>query len=170
MKRFILILSAFCIAAPALAKAPTPPSRAAAMGVLYAQLSPQRWRIGFADTGTLNAQSVERRILKEAAKLTLHEGFTWFAPIGENPEPVETKTAIEVTRPPDSNEPPSLYLTWGSTCGGAWAFAPTPDGLCKASPTGQADRWQATTQIMMGHGIVPANGRAYDARQVLKTP
>ncbi len=170
MKRLVLAAAALCLATPAFAKAPTPANQPAAVGFLYTQLSPQRWRVGIADTGPFDGPQIERRILREAATLTLRQGFSWFAPIGERPEPVETKAATAIDHPADTDSAPSLHLTWGAACRGQWSFAPTPDGLCKAAQKGPADRWQATTQVMMGHGVAPANGLAFDARKVLKTP
>jgi hypothetical protein len=143
-------------------------SRIPEEGLLYQQLSPERWRIGWRGVGAFDAARVQHDVLRHAAKLTLSRSFDWFEPIGERPEPVEDKTAVDPQRPSDGREDAGLRLKWGEACASGWTFGPDPASLCKGEDRPPAAAYQATTQIIMGHGVPPRNGLALSARSVMK--
>jgi hypothetical protein len=143
-----------------------PPGR----GVLYEPLSPQRWRVGFSGVGGFDRADVEARIWRQSAKIALRNGFDWIEPIGERTAPVESTAALDPQRPETQIGPPRLRLRWGALCDGAWSFTGDPAKLCDTTRAAAARAYQATTQVMMGHGPPPRNGLALAARAVLKTP
>ena len=99
MKRVLWLLLALAPWTTLEARTRPAPSFLDHRGLLYEQLSPQRWRIGVTGVGAFDTSEVRHRLLRRAAKLTLSRGFDWFEAIGDRPEPVETKDAVDVPAP-----------------------------------------------------------------------
>ena len=150
-------------------KGPPPPAAGPGDHILYTQLSSVRWRIGMKGEGAFDPTEINTAVMRKAAKLSLAYGFDWFEPIGERAEPVESLSAVDPRRPLDSRAEATLMLKWGRLCADGWKFGPDPMTLCPAG-VGASTAFQATTQIMMGHGLAPRNGLAMNARAVLKGP
>jgi hypothetical protein len=167
MKRHLAVILALTPLGAPLAKTPVM-AKSDHRGVLYQQLSPQRWRVGFDGLGAADPPAIQHLILRTAAKLTLARGFDWFEPIGERPEPVETAAASDPQRPLEPRADFGLRLRWGMRCASGWAYGPAPGALCAGGGADPSVPFQATTQIMLGHGVAPANGVALNARSVLK--
>jgi len=151
------------------AKGPAPPAIGPGDHILYTQLSSVRWRIGMRGEGAPDPAEINTAVMRKAAKLSLAYGFDWFEPIGERAEPVESLAAIDPRRPLDSRAEATLMMKWGRLCADGWKFGPDPQILCPVGP-GATPTFQATTQIMMGHGLAPRNGLAINAHAVLKGP
>ena len=145
------------------------PVRSNQAAILYVQLSPERWRIGMSGLGAFDRAQVEHQVLRKAAKLMLSRGFDWFEAIGERPEPVESENAVDPQRPLQARADPGLRLRWGERCQTEWAFGADPALLCQGLAETAPRPFQATTQIMMGHGAAPRNGLALKAREVMKS-
>ncbi len=129
---------------------------------LYEKLAATRWRVGALSAAPLDPEAARPTILRTAAKLTLRYGFDWFEPIGEPREPVDGPKS------PDPAPGAGRKLRWGERCKGGWRFAMAPGELCAEDPS-ETPAFQASTQIVMGHGPTPRTGEALDARTLLKT-
>lgn len=135
--------------------------------ILYTQLSVVRWRIGMKGQGAADPVAISHVVRRKAAKLTLDYGFDWFEAIGERPEPVESVDAVDPRRPLSGKPGQNLMLKWGRACTVGWQFNEDLTAICPSDPA--LDRpFQATTQILMGHGLPPRNGLAVSANAVLK--
>jgi hypothetical protein len=128
---------------------------------LYAKLSATRWRVGVLSETPLDPEGTQRRVLRTAAELTIRYGFDWFRPIGEPKEPVEGPLS------PDPAPGAGRRLRWGERCKDGWRFATAPAELCGDAPSPKVG-FQASTQVVMGHGPTPRTGEAVDARSLLK--
>jgi hypothetical protein len=154
--------------ATARSRSSAPPPEKPGQHILYTQLSPVRWRIGMKGDGAFDPAEIDTAVLRKAAKLSLTYGFDWFEPIGERAEPVESADAVDPRHPLESRAEATLVLKWGRLCVDGWKFGPDPRSLCPAGE-GVTPAFQATTQIVMGHGLAPRNGLALNARTVLKS-
>ena len=135
------------------------------------QIEANRWRVDFSGNTLTSRQTVERYLLFRAAQLTVDNGYDWFQAVARH-----------------TDKQSSYYGDgFGDGWGPEWGlYRPGPGGgygFGGFGPYGgfgyvgwgggafdidQVTRYQASTEIVLGHGPKPANNpRAYDARQVL---
>ena len=162
----------FAVAASALAltvaacATPTPygpmqPGRAG--GYAEQRLEANRFRVAFAGNSVTSREQVEMSLLLRAAELTVQEGFDWFAT-------VERATDRD-TRYVGGRDPfyDPYYRGWNPYWrfyrGGSWSrFDPYWNDI----NVRQIDRFEATSEIVMGRGPKPAGDpNAFDARDVI---
>ena len=131
------------------------------------QIEANRWQVGFKGNALTSRQTVERYLLYRAAELTTSQGYDWF-------EAVERHTDKKTETYAD---PDPFYAGWGGHWGPSWGvyrrgfgwrygygdpfWGPGPYDYS------QVDQFQATAEILMGHGQKPADRQAFDARSVL---
>ncbi len=170
MRRLLIVIALLAPLSVADAKpksALPPPPEVKGDHILYTQLSVVRWRIGMKGAGAPDPAAITHAIRRKAAKLTLDYGFDWFEAIGERAEPVESIDAVDPRRPLSGRPGQDLMLKWGRACAAGWQFNADPQAICPSEATPD-HAYQATTQILMGHGLAPRNGLAVGARAVLK--
>lgn len=133
------------------------------------QIEPERVRVTFAGNSLTSRETVERYLLYRAAQLSLERGFDHFTLVDRDTEK-RTRTVVE--RPFGS----SAFGFWGPS----WRLYGRGFGWRSWDPffgdpfwdrdidIRTVDRFEATAEIVMGHGPKPANElRAFNARAVV---
>ena len=138
------------------------------------QIEANRWKVEFAGNSLTSRQTVERYLLFRSAQLTLAQGYDWFQSVDRH---TERQTEFYGDADPFfGGWGPSwgLYrpgLGWGYGYGGYGGFGGFGYGGFGggAFDIDQVTRYQATVEVLMGHGPKPANNpHAYDARSVVE--
>lgn len=160
-----LVLAA---AALALAACATPtPYRAAGPGAYggYAEqrLESNRYRVTFSGNSVTSREQVEMSLLLRAAELTVQDGYDWFTTVNRATD----RDSWFVGRP-DALYRDRYWSSWGPSWryhrAGAWSrWDPYWSDDLR-----QIDRYEASSEILMGRGPKPAdNPDAFDARDVI---
>jgi len=154
---------------------PLSPKNAQSGGFTQTKIEPGRWRVTFQGNSLTSRGTVENYLLYSAAELTLSQGFDWF-------ETADRSTDKQT----DTYALPGPYgygwrpywrfyggrhgwATWDPYWGGPWG--PGWGGRFGGPPWGPdvetVERYEASAEIVMGHGPKPANDRrAMDAHEV----
>jgi hypothetical protein len=175
MKR--LLFAAIAVSALALAgcETATPyqplgaPHAQASGGYFDHQIEANRWQVGFKGNSLTSRETVERYLLYRSAELTLSQGFDWFEAVQRH---TDKKTDTYA-------EPDSVYGGWGGYWGPQWGFYRRGfgwrygywgDPFFGPGPFDyeQVNQFQATAEILLGHGQKPNDRQAFDARQVIE--
>jgi hypothetical protein len=154
------------------------PGAQASGGYADQQIEGDRWRVSFSGNSLTSRETVERYLLFRAAQLTLNRGYDWFTTVQRN-------TNRKTDYVGDSFGPWGGYWApdwglyrrgygWGY---GAWAGpgfgwrnwgAWGPGWGAGPVDIEQVDRYQASAEIVMGHGQKPGGDpHAFDARAVV---
>jgi hypothetical protein len=133
------------------------------------RIEDNRYRVTFAGNTMTSRETVETYLLYRAAELTEARGFDWFVMADRN---TERKSRTSIDRPFSAGP----YGYWGPS----WRYRGRGFGWRVWDPfwddpfwdrqidVTTVDRYEASAEIVMGHGPKPAdNRRAFDARQVL---
>ena len=127
------------------------------------------YRVTFSGNSLTSRETVERYLLYRAAELTVNQGFDWF---------VDTHRATD--KKSSLYADPFYGAGFGASYGWGWrpswryrggfgwrSYDPWLGGPFWADQYNvqQIDRYEASSEVRMGHGPKPAN--ALDARQVL---
>jgi hypothetical protein len=127
-----------------------------------------RWRVTFSGNSLTSRETVEKYLLYRAAQLTTEQGFDWF-------EPTDRRTERNTRYVGTS----TYWSTWGSQWNPHWGFGgpwgwrrrdfwgPGP-GWPNDIDIRQVNRYEASTEIVMGKGPRPPGQQAIDAHQVLE--
>ena len=148
---------------------PAPPGTAGNEGYGYSdfKIDATHWRVSFAGNSLTSRETVEKYLLYRAAQLTTEQGFDWF-------EPTDRRTERNTRYVGTS----TYWSTWGSRWDPHWGFGgpwgwrqrdfwgPGP-GWPSDINVRQVNRYEASTEIMMGKGPSPSGPEAFDAHQVL---
>lgn len=138
------------------------------------QIDSDRFQISFSGNSLTSRETVERYLLFRAAELTLQRGFDNFVLVSKDTE-TRSQTYIDRSWGPNG---------WGGAWGGywrpSWRWYRPRFGWRSWDPffgdpfydrdfdTTTINRYEATAEIVMGHGPKPAgNVRAFDAHEVV---
>lgn len=143
------------------------------------QVAPDRFLVTFAGNSVTERETVERYLLFRAAELTVQRGFDHFVTVQRDTD----RQSRTYTTPGFGG-----FGAFGPYWGPAWGFYGRGFGYRRfggfyggyGGPFGfggfndfdirQVDRFEATAEIVMRRGPIPAGElRAFDARQVLAT-
>ena len=131
------------------------------------RIEENRYRVNFAGNSMTSRDTVERYLLFRAAELTLQQGYDWFEMADRG---TERKSQTYVDRPFSTGP----YGYWGPW----WSYRSPRFGWRTWDPfwgdpfwdrdldVRTVDRYEASAEIVMGHGSKPASPRAFDAREV----
>jgi hypothetical protein len=134
------------------------------------QIEANRFRVEFAGNSLTSRQTVERYLLFRAAQLTVNNGFDWFQSVDRH---TDKQTSYYGDDFGGGWGPEwGLYrpgFGWGYGFGGfgpygGFGYGPWGGG---GFDIDQVTKYQASVEIVMGHGAKPNNPHAYDARQVI---
>jgi len=144
-------------------------------GYSETKLEADRWRVTFQGNSLTSRGTVENYLLYHAAELTLSQGFDWFA-MADRSTDKQTDT-YALPGPYGYGWRPYWrfyggrrgWATWDPYFGGPWG--PGWGGRFGGGPWGPdfetVERYEASAEIVMGHGPKPANDRhALDAHEV----
>ncbi len=173
MKRILFAAAVLLASALAACETATPyqPLHArgtqASGGYFDHQIEANRWQVGFKGNELTSRQTVERYLLYRSAELTTTQGYDWFEAVERHTDKKTEGYAV-----------PDPYYAgfggyWGPRWGlyrrGGWSYG-YGDPFWGPGPFDydQVNQFQATAEILMGHGKKPANRQAFDARSVLE--
>lgn len=147
------------------------PNEHASGGYFERQIETDRWQVGFKGNDLTSRETVERYLLYRAAEVTLSHGGDWF-------ETVQRATDKKVEGVTDyGGYDPYFGAYWGPSWGiyrrgfgwggyGVWGdpaiFGP---GIVTYD---EIQRYEATAEIVIGHGPKPNDKQAFDARSVIE--
>jgi hypothetical protein len=145
------------------------PGAQASGGYFDHQIEANRWQVGFKGNALTSRETVERYLLYRSAELTLAQGYDWFEAVDRHTDK-KTETYAE---------PDPFYAGWGGYWGPRWGlYRPSygwrygywGDPFWGPGPVdlNQVDQYQATAEILMGHGEKPNDRQAFDARSVMQ--
>lgn len=167
--RPVLVVAAATLALSACATAT--PYGPAGMGTRYGyseqRVDADRYRVSFAGNSVTAREQVEMSLLLRAAELTRENGYDWFATVNR-----ATDRDVRYQSTPD----PFYYDRYRPFWGPSWRYYRrgywSPWGF--SDPFGpdfdvrEIDRFEATAEIVMGHGRKPADDpNAFDASEVI---
>jgi hypothetical protein len=174
MKRSLLaalILTASAVAACETATPYQPlgaPNSQAAGGYFDHQIEANRWQVGFKGNELTGRETVERYLLYRSAELTLSQGYDWFEAADRH---TDKKT--------DAYATPDPYAGWGGYWGPRWGlyrrgygwrYGAWGDPFWGPGPVdyNEVNQYQATAEIILGHGQKPNDRQAFDAHSVIE--
>ncbi|CAN5411197.1 hypothetical protein BH09PSE1_BH09PSE1_27250 [soil metagenome] len=172
----VLLAAVAALALSACATAtPYQPSAGGRMGGYAEQrLENDRYRVSFSGNSVTSREEVETGLLLRAAELTTESGFDWFATVNRA---TDRDTRFLNTGP---SFPGAGYDPYFNRFGGGWGpswryynrgyWSPWGDPFWGRSDfdVRQIDRYEATSEIIMGRGAKPAGDpNAFDAREVI---
>lgn len=175
MKRLMLVAALLSASALAGCETATPyqplgaPGSQASGGYFDHQIEANRWQVGFKGNSLTSRQTVERYLLYRAAELTASQGYDWFEAVNRH---TDKKTDVY-------SDPDPFYAGFGGYWGPRWGLYRRGFGWRSgyygdpfwgpgAFDSTQVDQFQATAEILLGHGQKPADRQAFDAHSVLE--
>ena len=145
---------------------PAPPGGPQAGGYGYGdyKVDATHWRVTFSGNSLTSRETVEKYLLYRAAQLTLDQGFDWFDTTDRH---TDSTTSYYGADPFWASYGWGWRPRWGF--GGSWgwrswgAWGPGPDFDVQ-----QANRYEASAEIVMGHNPAPTGQHVFDAHEVQK--
>ncbi len=138
------------------------------------QVEADRWRVTFAGNSLTSRETVERYLLFRAAQLTTGQGYDWFTTVQRHTNK-DTDYIGDYGGGWGGYWGPEWglyrrgfgwgYGYWGGAGFGGWGGPGWGGGPIDVE---QVSQFQATAEIIVGHGSKPSNDpRAFDARAVV---
>lgn len=139
-------------------------SSEASGGYSEVRLQSDRWRVTFAGNDLTSRETVETYLLYRAAELTVKSGYDWFTTAQRSTDATSEVYNYPIARP------------WGPMWGPRWRYH---NGLgvwrtwdpWYSDPffdVAEVTQYEASAEIVMGHGAKPANDpHAFDARSLM---
>ena len=163
---------------------PAPQGRAAAgsFGYSDSKIDSAHWRVNFAGNSFTSRETVEKYLLYRAAELTLEQGFDWFQTTDRH---TDTKTSYYSDPDPFYRSPfwsdygwgwrPSwrYYGSFGGGFGGggfgwrSWNPWYGDPFWADRVDIQQVQRFEASSEIVMGKGDAPSGARVFNAHEVI---
>lgn len=129
------------------------------------RLEPNRYLVSFSGNSVTSRDMVEMSLLLRAAELTVENGYDWFQTVDRATD----RDSRFYVRPD-----PFYYDRYSPFWGPQWRFynrgywSPWDPYWGRNVDIDQVDRYEATSEIIMGRGPKPANDiNAFDAREVV---
>jgi hypothetical protein len=176
MKQSLFAALALSVVALAACETATPyqplgaPGTQATGGYFDRQIETNRWQVGFKGNDLTSRETVERYLLYRAAELTVSQGYDWFEAVDRH---TDKKTDTYAS-------PDPLYAGWGGYWGPRWGlyrrnygwrygyFGGDPFWGPGPVDFNEVNQFQATAEILMGHGQKPNDRQAFDAHSVIE--
>ena len=154
---------------------PAPPGHSAAgYGYSDTKIDQVHWRVSFAGNSLTSRETVEKYLLYRAAELSLEQGFDWFQTTDRH---TDAKTSYYSDPDPFYRSPYWASYGWGwrpswRYYGGfGWrSWDPWFGGAFWANNVDiqQVNRYEASSEIVMGKGDAPSGEKVFDAHEVMK--
>jgi hypothetical protein len=139
-------------------------------GYAEQRLENDRYRVSFAGNSVTSREQVEMGLLLRAAELTTESGYDWFATVNRDTDRDVRYQAMGGFRDPFYRDRygPFWGPSWRYSRRGLWSPWGDPFWGRNDFDVRQIDRYEATSEIVMGRGAKPANDpNAFDAREVI---
>lgn len=130
-----------------------------------------RYRVSFSGNSVTSREQVEMALLLRAAEVTLESGGDWFSTVERT---TDRDVRYQATMDPYyRGYGPYWGPSWRYYRGGAWSpwgwGGPYGGGYGGYGDVREIDRYEATTEILVGRGPKPAgDANAFDAREVVQ--
>ena len=136
-------------------------------GYAEQRLESDRYRVTFAGNSVTSREQVEMGLLLRAAELTTENGYDWFSTVNRA---TDRDTRFQSTPDPfySSYYGPYWGPSWRYYRRGFWSPWNDPFWGRDDFDVRQIDRFEATSEVVMGRGQKPAGDpNAFDAREVI---
>ena len=125
-----------------------------------------RYRVSFSGNSVTSRDQVEMALLLRAAEVTAENGYDWFSTVNR-----ATDRDVRFQAIPDpfyrDRYSPFWGPTWRYQRRGLWS--PWGDPFGRDFDVREIDRFEASSEIIMGRGAKPAGDpNAFDAREVVQ--
>ncbi len=180
MKRLVLTMAALAALGGALAACqtatpyqPLTKNAAASGGYSEYRVDDTHWRVTFSGNSLTSRETVEKYLLYRAAELTLQQGYDWFDTADRHTEKKTTYFAD-----PDPFYASGFGAAYGWGWRPYWRYYGGGFGWRSWDPwfgdpfwarqvnIEQVNRYEASTEIVIGKNPAPDGRRVFDARQV----
>lgn len=142
-------------------------------GYAEQRLENDRYRVSFAGNSVTSREQVEMGLLLRAAELTAENGYDWFSTVNRA---TDRDTRFQTLGDPFYSRYGPFYDRYSPFWGPSWRYYGRGGWSRWNDPfwgrndfdVRQIDRYEATTEIVMGRGAKPAGDpNAFDAREVI---
>ena len=144
-------------------------------GYAEQRLESDRYRVSFSGNSVTGREQVEMGLLLRAAELTTESGYDWFATVNRATDRDVRYQALGGGYGSGFGDPfyrdrygPFWGPSWRYSRRGMWSPWGDPFWGRDDFDVRQIDRYEATSEIVMGRGAKPANDpNAFEAREVI---
>ncbi len=162
MKRLVLLLAGMSLLAACATPTPYQAADGARWGFQESQIEAGRFRVSFSGNSLTDRETVETYFLYRAAELTLERGFDHFIVV-QRATDVDSRI---VRSGPDPLYRPAFGLYY-SYFHPRWGWHGAGDPFWNDTNYREITRYEASAEIMLGHGPKPDAANAFDARDVI---
>ena len=161
----VVATSALMLAACATSTVYAPAGQGQRGGYAEQRLENDRFRVSFSGNSVTSREQVETGLLLRAAELTAENGYDWFSTVNRS---TDRDTRYQTIGDP-------FFSRYNAFWGPSWRYY-GPRGWSRWNDpfwgsdldVRQIDRYEATTEIIMGRGTKPAGDpNAFSAREVI---
>lgn len=162
MKRLVLILAGVSLLAACATSTPYQPAGETRWGFQESQIETGRFRVSFNGNSLTDRETVETYFLFRAAELTVEQGFDHFIVV-QRATDVDSRI---IRSGPDRFYRPGfgLYFNYFHP---RWGWRGAGDPFWNDTNYREITRYEASAEIMFGHGTKPDAANAFDARDVI---
>lgn len=162
MKRLIFLLAGLSFLAGCATPTPYQAAGESQWGFQESQIESNRFRVSFSGNSLTDRETVETYFLFRAAELTLEQGYDHFI--------IVQRATDEDTRIIGSGADPfyrpgfGLYYNYFHP---RWGWHGGRDPFWNDVDYREITRYEASAEIVLGHGAKPDDSNAFDARDVM---
>jgi hypothetical protein len=152
---------------------PLAPGHAQTGGYSEYRIDANHWRVTFNGNSLTSRETVEKYLLYRAAELTAQQGFDWFVTADRH---TERRTSYYAD--PDPFYHSGFWASYGWGWRPYWRYGGRfgwrrwdpwygDPFWSRSVDIQEVNRYEASTEIMMGKGAPPAGERVFDAHEVI---
>ncbi len=137
-------------------------------GYAEQRLENDRYRVTFSGNSVTSREQVEMGLLLRAAELTTESGYDWFSTVNRATDRDTSYRSLGYRDPFFDRYSPFWGPSWRYYGPRGWSRWNDPFWGRDDFDVRQIDRYEATTEIIMGRGAKPSgDANAFDAREVI---
>jgi hypothetical protein len=162
MHRIIVLFSAVSLLAACATPTPYQAAEGSRRGYTENQIENNRFRVSFGGNSITERETVETYLLYRAAELTIEHGYDHFFLVQRATD--ESTRHIPVGPDPFLHPASRFHYTYFHP---RWGWRSWRDPFWDDVSYREISRFEASAEIIFGHGPKPQDPDAFDARQVL---
>ena len=162
MKRLIVMLTGLALVTACATATPYQSAVGSRWGFEENQIEADRFRVSFGGNSLTDRETVENYLLYRAAELTLEQGFDHFI-FAERYTDEETRRRVTGRNLFLDHRSRFHYSFFHPRWGWRGGYDPFWDDMNHR----QISRYEASAEILLGHGPKPSSEAAFDARDVM---
>lgn len=137
-------------------------------GYAEQRLESDRFRVSFSGNSVTSRDQVEMSLLLRSAELTVENGYDWFSTVNRATDRDTRFEPLGIGGSPFTHYSPFWGPSWRYFGPRGWSRWNDPFWGRDDFDVRQIDRYEATTEIVMGRGAKPSgDANAFDAREVI---